>query len=220
MRYNGEMDDVFGAVAEDYDRWYDSPDGSSIFNAELACLRMVSPGSAGQWLEVGVGTGRFAKELGVEIGIDPSPLMLSKAAQRGVCAATAIAERLPFRCGIFDGVLMVAALCFIQDPTSALLESFRVLHADGKLIIGHIPADSSWGRAYMRKAEAGHPLYSHARFSTVNQLLKMTRAAGFTMTGSASTLLDAPDTTPDSPRLVKPGIAPEAGFVGFTFVPA
>jgi ubiquinone/menaquinone biosynthesis C-methylase UbiE len=35
-------------------------------------------------LEIGVGTGRFAKILGMEYGIDPSERMLSIAKERGI----------------------------------------------------------------------------------------------------------------------------------------
>jgi len=65
---------AFDPMADAYDRWYDTPKGKAIFQAELKCLRSLHEKSPGRWLEVGVGTGRFACSLGIAEGIDPSPL--------------------------------------------------------------------------------------------------------------------------------------------------
>ena len=77
---------VFDRIAESYDRWYDTSEGQAIFNAELKCLRSLCEHLRGRWLEVGVGTGRFASILGVTRGIDPSIPMLKIAAERGIMA--------------------------------------------------------------------------------------------------------------------------------------
>jgi SAM-dependent methyltransferase len=74
------MMQALDAIAEIYDRWYDSPQGRTIFDAELKCLRLLCPRCLGRWLEVGVGTGRFASTLGISEGTDPSPRMLEIAA--------------------------------------------------------------------------------------------------------------------------------------------
>ncbi|MDD4017385.1 MAG: hypothetical protein PHV28_05520 [Kiritimatiellae bacterium] len=83
-------------MAERYDAWYDSPKGARLFTVEIACIRL----ALGQppphpWLEVGVGTGRFAAALAVDEGTDTAAAPLALAAQRGVCVRQAPAERLP-----------------------------------------------------------------------------------------------------------------------------
>ena len=98
---------TFDLVADSYDAWYDSPEGSAVFRAELACLRMLVPECQGRWLAVGVGSGRFASELGVAEGLDPSQRMLDIAAGRGVNTTQGYAEELPFPDASFDGVLQV-----------------------------------------------------------------------------------------------------------------
>lgn len=51
--------------AMEYDRWFDSEKGQHIFSRELDCLKQAIPVPAGRWLEVGVGSGRFAHAIGV-----------------------------------------------------------------------------------------------------------------------------------------------------------
>ena len=58
------------------------------------------------WLDVGVGTGRFAHALGIPVGVDPSPNMLALAAARGIVTHEARAEALPFAPESFDSVPM------------------------------------------------------------------------------------------------------------------
>ena len=61
----------FDENAEHYDVWFDTQRGRSVFESETLCLRPLASGVFRPWLEVGVGTGRFAQALGVEHGIDP-----------------------------------------------------------------------------------------------------------------------------------------------------
>jgi SAM-dependent methyltransferase len=211
---------AFDPVAEQYDRWYDSPEGAPIYAAEVSCLLSVFPSTATRWLEVGVGTGRFARALNVKLGIDPSPAMVTVAARRGIRTVRAIGEGLPCRTGAFDGVLMVASLCFISDPVRALEESRRVMCPGGWLLIGHIPADGPWGRAYIEKGRTGHPVYSHARFTTVNELESLVAAQGFTLRGAASALFWSPEGTPEEPARIEQGIVQGAGFVALPFTAA
>ena len=203
----------FENVAEDYDRWYDTIEGAAILAAELECLRTVAPQMQGNWLEIGVGTGRFASALGVAEGIDPSPSMLAIAARRGIATRVGTGENLPYPCELFSGVLMVAVLCFMKDVPRAFGECSRVLRPDGTLLIGHIPADGPWGRDYIRKAAEGHPIYSHAHFTTVTDVLATARATGFQLESAASGLFQSPGSPFEIPPRVQPGIVSGAGFV-------
>lgn len=108
------------------DRWHDSAERAAVFREELACLQLVRPERRGRWIEVGVGTGRFASALGTAEGADPSPKMLEYAAGRGVRTHLGTAGDLPIPDGTFDGVLMALTLCFVEDAEQALRESFRI----------------------------------------------------------------------------------------------
>jgi len=207
------MGTPFDNAAEKYDRWYDAPEGASVLRAELSCLRLACPKLIGAWIEVGVGTGRFAVGLGITEGVDPSPAMREIAASRGIRTRAGVAENLPYPAGVLDGVLLVATLCFVADPLAALRECARVLRQGGSLLMGHIPSDGPWGQCYIKKAEAGHPVYSHARFSTVTKVLELSQSAGFSLKSGASTLFPSPGNLTEDPPRVEPGIVPGAGFV-------
>jgi len=71
---------VFDEHALEYDRWFDRhPD---IYQAEVRALQTFVP-PVGIGIEVGVGTGRFALPLGINLGVEPSTQMarLARAAE-------------------------------------------------------------------------------------------------------------------------------------------
>ena len=208
------MSEAFDAIADAYDQWYDTAEGRVIFQAELECLRLLGSGFRGCWLEVGVGTGRFAAALGVAEGVDPSARMLEHAARRGIRTHLGTAEHLPFPDHSFHGVLMALTLCFVRDGVLALRQCARVLVPDGLVVLGAIPADGPWGQAYARKAAAGHPLYSQAHFRSVPELLELADRAGLAPRALASAVLWKPDSDCTGPVRVEQGIDREAAFVG------
>ena len=207
----------FDPIADSYDQWYDSPEGRAIFRAESACLTRICRERQGRWLEVGVGTGRFASALGIETGVDPSPRMLELAAKRGVKTHEGRAEELPFKDESFDGALLALALCFIPDSEQALRECYRVLRPRGRLLLGVIPGDGPWGRAYERKRSEGHPVYAHARFRAGREIVRLTEQAGFELKDAASALFWSPGSTPEGDPRVLTGIVPQAGFLALLF---
>jgi ubiquinone/menaquinone biosynthesis C-methylase UbiE len=207
----------FDSDAEEYDRWYDSPEGRAIFETELRCLHSICPRFDGRWVEVGVGTGRFASALGVHEGIDPSASMLEIAKGRRIQVTPGSAENIPFPENTFDGILMALTLCFVIDAEIALGECQRILRSSGKLLIGIIPADSPWGREYTEKAAAGHPIYSRAHFRTVAETLELAGASGFTLLRAASALFWQPNQKPSQQPDETAGIVAEAGFLGLLF---
>lgn len=211
------MKQAFDAIADEYDRWYDTPEGDGIFQAELKCLRLLHVRSPGRWLEVGVGTGRFASSLGIAEGIDPSPQMLEIAASRGIAIHQGTAESLPFIESLFEGILMALTLCFVKDADQALKECLRVLRPGGRLLIGAVPTDSPWGKEYIEKGSKGHPIYAMARFRTSAEIMELAECAGFTFIDAASTLFWKPGEESESNPQVKTGIVPEAGFLGLLF---
>jgi ubiquinone/menaquinone biosynthesis C-methylase UbiE len=212
------MTTLFDPIAAAYDAWYDSPEGRAVFREELECLRRLCSEGSGRWLEVGVGTGRFAAALGVSDGVDPSARMLALAAARGVRTLIGRAELLPYRERSFDGVLMALSLCFIGDPARALGECRRVLRFPGQLLLGVLPAEGPWAREYRRLGAAGHTIYSHARFRSVAAITHLAEAAGFILERSDCALFWPPGGTPPSdPRPSVPDLLPEAGFAALLF---
>ena len=211
------MTQAFDPIAQTYDQWYDTPEGRAIFHAELKCLGALCGQCPGRWLEVGVGTGRFAFSLGIVEGIDPSLRMLDIAAGRGIKTYAGTAENLPFPDGSFDGVLMALTLCFVANSQRALKECRRVLRPGGRLILGTVPADSPWGREYLEKASQEHPVYAQARFRMATEIVRLAQDAGLSLIDAASTLFWKPGEAPQTEARIEKGIVSEAGFLGFLF---
>jgi len=167
---------VFNKYAEEYDRWYE--EHREEFEKEVSCFRKIVDAPK-PWLEIGVGTGRFAYELGIEYGVDPAEKMVRIARRRGILALVGRGEELPFPDGFFGAVFIIVTICFVEDPQLVLREAHRVLKNNGKLYLGLIPRDYPLGQLYLEKAKKGHKFYSIAKFYTISEIRSMLREAGF-----------------------------------------
>ncbi len=206
-----EISRAFGELAEEYDAWYQE---NPLFEAELAALKEL--GSPPQpALEIGVGTGVFAKVLGFTYGLDPSFPMLKRARSKGLWVVCGRGENLPFKKESFAACGLFFTLCFVEDPLQVFQEAGRILKPQGKLWLGFIPADSSWARYYEAKKRAGHKLYRFARFYHHDEVLKLVREVGFSLEKEVSSLYQSPD---ESPRYEDPrdGYQKGAGFVALS----
>lgn len=204
--------EAFDQYAEDYDRWFDSPEGRAFFEMEVEAVRLLMKGIEKPFLEIGVGTGRFAKELGIDFGIDPSSRVLKIAERRGINVKEASGENLPFNDESFGGVFILFTLCFVENPERVLSEAKRVLKKGGGLIIGIINRESPWGQLYMKKKAGGHPIYKHARFYSIYEVVEMTEKAGMVVHEYSSTLCQPPSEMPYK-EAVYNKLLENAGFV-------
>jgi ubiquinone/menaquinone biosynthesis C-methylase UbiE len=207
-----DVTETFDEYAEEYDKWFESPYGAVLFQMETEAVRLLAKRIQKPFLEIGVGTGRFAKELGIEFGIDPSPKLLGIALKRGIKVGKAKGERLPFRDESFGAVFILFTLCFVEDAGMVLTESKRVLRKDGKIILGIINKESSWGRLYAGMAAEGHPIYKHARFYSMAEVTSLMEKAGLSIEALSSILYQQPTGMPCK-ELARPGLSGEAGFV-------
>lgn len=211
------MTTPFDRRAVEYDRWFDAPRGAAIFREECEALLLVKGRGPGRWLEVGVGTGRFASAFSISYGVDPSRNMLSIASSRGIQTQVGVAERLPYRDALFDGVLIAVSLCFVGGLSCAIRECARVLRPAGAFLVGGIPSTSAWGEEYSRKADAGHPIYSQARFLSLEEVVYFVAREGFLLRDAASALLWNPVQTDGPGGHIERGARPDAGFVALRF---
>ncbi|MDD4163002.1 MAG: class I SAM-dependent methyltransferase, partial [Methanothrix sp.] len=140
--------EIFEKYAAEYDQWFD--ENEAVYKSEILALRDLIP-AEGIGLEVGVGTGRFAAPLGIKMGIEPARAMADMARKRGIDVHESKAEELPFRDESFDFVLMMTAICFLEDPLQAVAEAKRVIRPGGRIIIGMIDPNSPLGKDYERK---------------------------------------------------------------------
>lgn len=203
--------------ARRYDAWFDHERGRRIFPVEVACLRKLLYDLPRPWLEVGVGTGRFASALDIEEGIDPSKAVLKYARQRGIRVRPGLAEKLPYADCTFGAMFMIVTVCFLSAPQKAFRECARVLTPDGSLIIGLVPNDSPWGRMYAKKGKEGHPFYSVTTFYTCRDVIEMVGSQRFLLKEACSCLFESPDTHVDKLSPPRSGIIDNAGFVAMRF---
>jgi len=210
---------VFDEHAARYDAWFESDRGRALFESEVRCLRRLSNRLPRPWLEVGVGTGRFAQALGVDVGVEPALRALRLAARRGVQAVAALGEALPFPDHAFGTVFVIVTICFADDPEGLLREARRVVPPNGGVVLGIVPAESPWGRFYAAKGRRGHLFYSPARFFSLSELQGLAYAAGLRFERAASTLFQPPEARRLRIENPKRGVRARASFVSLLYRP-
>lgn len=198
----------FEAHTERYEAWFERHDAAYI--SELLALRPFVP-LTGRGLEIGVGSGRFAAPLGVQVGIDPSRAMLDRARARGLEVLEGIAEDLPFVDDSFDHALVVTTLCFVDSPEAMLAEARRVLRPGGVLVMGFIDRDSALGRHYEKHREAS-VFYRDATFYSASEVERLVTGAGFSVLSWAQTLSRSLEQT-EHIEPVRPGRGQDAFVV-------
>lgn len=165
----------FDEHTAEYDEWFS--DNHFAYLSEVEAIRRQLP-ARGETVEIGVGTGRFAARLAIDIGVDPSPAMRKIARQRGIRVLEGMAEALPFGDAEFDNALMVTTICFLDNITAALAETLRILNDGGCLVVGFIDKDSALGRFYQQHKEK-NPFYRIATFYSAVEIEEMLAQAGF-----------------------------------------
>ena len=159
-----------------YDDWFVRH--AATYQSELVAVRALLPWR-GLGLAIGVGTGRFAAPLGVQIGIDPAREVLDYATNRGISTVQAVAEALPFADSSVDYALSVTTICFVDDATAMLTEAYRVLKPGGELVIGFIDRTSDLGQHYLAH-QAENVFYREATFYSADEVELLLRGIGFT----------------------------------------
>lgn len=166
---------AFEHHAREYDRWFD--DHRHVIASELEVLRLLLP-REGPGLEIGVGTGRFAPPLGVQVGVEPSKAMREIARTRDIMVVGAVAEALPFPDETFGFTVFVTTVCFLDSLEQSFSEAFRVLKVGGAVLIGLIDRDSTLGKAYeQRKNQSRY--YREATFRSVDEVVSCLQRVGF-----------------------------------------
>jgi len=205
----------FDALASAYDAWFED-EGKLVFAIEVKALQTVLPLLPKPWLEVGVGSGRFAQALGIKMGIDPSAKLLAIARKRGITGFLAEGEEQFFDEETFGTIFLIVTLCFLDSPLAVLREAGRILKPGGELVLGLVLRDSPWGSFYSAKKEEKHRFYKHATFYSYQEVTELLKHTGFAIEKVVSTLFQKPNEV----EVMEP---PREGFfsdAGFTIVVA
>ena len=192
---NNPETEAFDNHVQAYDRWFD--EHPVLFESEIRALDRAAPHSE-YALEVGAGTGRFARECGIDWGIEPSPKMAKVAEQRGTNTLIAKAENIPFLDNTFGYVLMVTVDCFLENPEQAYREIRRVLKPGGILVNGMIDRNSELGRRYEKRKNQSL-FYRHAEFRSPDKITKILEQVGFEEFQYWQTLITASEEEPEEP---------------------
>jgi len=165
----------FELFSDAYDDWFIN--NKIIYELELEAVKQLMPSDA-YGLEVGVGSGKFATQLGIKIGVEPSKAMAKKARTLGIKVFEGVAENLPFENNTFDFILFVTTICFVDDIKKTFEEAYRVLKKDGVIIVGFVDKESEMGEKYIAKKNKSK-FYNIATFYSTDEVLKYLNDAGF-----------------------------------------
>ncbi len=165
----------FEKYTDQYENWFEK--NKYVYQSEINAIRVILPDFK-NGIEIGVGSGRFAKPLGIKFGIEPSYEMGKIARIRGIEVVENVAENLSFKDCSFDLALMVTTLCFLDDEEEAFIEIYRILKPGGYFINGFVDKNSKVGRIYQKNKQKS-VFYKEAIFFTVEEVVKILEKTGF-----------------------------------------
>ncbi|HKL38361.1 MAG TPA: methyltransferase domain-containing protein [Bacteroidales bacterium] len=165
----------FDKYYHDYERWFDKHPHA--YQSELKAVgHFIDPSL--RTLEIGMGSGRFAEPMGIEEGIEPSYEMRKLAHEKGLKAEFGTAEQLPVEDETYDLALMVTTICFVDNPTQAVAEMFRILKPGGIAVIGFVDKESPVGQVYQKHKEESR-FYYEANFFSASEIENLLKQQGF-----------------------------------------
>jgi len=201
---------LFDNLAPAYDAWFEG-EGKLTFAIETRAFQEVLPSLPKPWLEIGVGSGRFAQALGIETGVDPSIKLVEMARKRGITALLGKGEQQLFDKESFGTVFLIVTLCFVDSPLDVLREAYRILVSSGKVVLGLVLSENPWGKFYQQKKQQGHRFYKYATFYRYDEVVRLLEEAGFLIEKVVSTLFQKPDRV-EHMELPRRDYSAEAGF--------
>lgn len=166
---------AFDNYSDEYEKWF--IDNKYVFQSELNAIKKVMP-KRGNGVEIGIGSGIFAEQLGIKEGFEPSEAMRKKAEKRGLIVYNAVAEDIPFPDECRDFILMITTICFVDDIYKSFSETYRILKDNGSLIIGFVDKNSPVGKVYLEHKNES-VFYKDATFFSTEELTEILKKSGF-----------------------------------------
>jgi ubiquinone/menaquinone biosynthesis C-methylase UbiE len=159
-----------------YENWFER--NKFVYLSELEAVRKFLP-DYGIGTEIGVGSGKFASPLHIRFGLDPSNKMMQLAKDKGIQVVKGVAETLPYKSEIYDYVLMITTICFLDNIESAFKEIYRILKPNGLFINGFVNSESKLGKKY-KEHKQENIFYRIAEFFSVDEVIIHLKKANFT----------------------------------------
>ena len=160
---------------QQYEEWFVR--NKYVYQSELEVIKHVIPEDE-NGVEIGIGSGLFAKPLGIKIGIEPSTEMLKLATKRGLKVYRGVGENVPLKDSSFDFALMVTTICFLDNAQKSLLEVKRILKPKGSFIIGFVDKESPLGNIY-QNFKNENVFYRIATFYSAIEVISLLKKTGF-----------------------------------------
>lgn len=176
----------FEIHASEYEAWF--VENKVLFQSELMALKQVVPMDK-KGVEIGIGSGIFAEQIGIRFGIDPSGKMLEYARQRNLNVQTGVAENLPYPDESFDFAALITTICFVDSPELVVKEAYRILKNHGEIIIAILDKETRFGR-FLENNKKRSQFYKHASFFSVPEIRELLEKKSFRVTQIFQTLED------------------------------
>ncbi len=153
---------IFDNVADQYDKWYESPLGKAVDYVERRAFEELFKPRGNTILEIGCGTGLYTVRMAAKnykvTALDISSEMM-KLAQTKVQSIGKevkwilgdITEKLD-NLDTYDGIFSMTALEFIPEPQEVLESLYQKLNPGGCLVTGMIADNSAWSVTYRQFA--------------------------------------------------------------------
>ena len=151
---------------EKYERWFAV--NATLLELEVEAIKQLLPPSA-KAIEVGVGSGIFASQLNIKVGIEPDVEMAAAARKRGIQVISGKAEHIPIPDKSYQLVLMVTADCFLNDIVKAFSEIHRILNDHGIFLIAFLDRATPLGKLYEQK-KLTSASYKDATFHSAQEI--------------------------------------------------
>jgi len=174
--------ELFDAWPEKYEEWFATPVGKYVQKYEAEILvKFVDPVPGEIQLDIGCGSGIFSEYLvsygSKVIGVDVSLPMLIRARERlftfKFIPAASDMNLLPFTENVFDKVVSMTAIEFVEDAKQAVNEMFRVAKPGANIVLTTLNKHSPWAQRRKEKARKGHDLFGHTIFRSPQEILDL-----------------------------------------------
>lgn len=184
--------EIFNKNVEAYEAWYDNY--PEVFQSEVTAIRqqLLKLPENIYGIEVGLGTGRFSKALGIKEGIEPSEEMAIIAMKRGLEIMKGVAEKLPYSDYHFDFLLFVT-ICHLNNLKTALREAHRALKPGGSIIIAFLDKEQIIAQQYEEKRHRS-TFFKNATYYSVDKIKELLKEAKFKDLEFSQTLFGELDT--------------------------